>query len=62
MMFPHIVYGGDYNPEKWEESVWQEDVRLIQKAGLNLLTGENVVKHLHLGGTGVAVIQSPIQG
>ena len=61
-MFPHIVYGRDYNPEQWDASIWQEDVRLMQEAGVNLVTGERVEKQLHLGGTGVAVIQTPIQG
>ncbi len=33
-----IWYGGDYNPEQWPEEVWQEDVRLMQRAGVNLAT------------------------
>src|SRR5258708_4390615 len=33
---PHIIYGGDYNPDQWPEDVWQEDVRLIQEAGVHL--------------------------
>ncbi len=43
--FPGILYGGDYNPEQWlapEDGninpVWQEDLRLMQKAGVNLVT------------------------
>lgn len=35
---PRIWYGGDYNPEQWPESVWQEDVRLMQQAGVNLVS------------------------
>jgi beta-galactosidase len=35
---PHILYGGDYNPEQWPEAVWQEDVRLMREAGVNLVT------------------------
>jgi beta-galactosidase len=35
---PHILYGGDYNPEQWPEEIWQEDVRLMREAGVNLLT------------------------
>jgi len=35
---PHILYGGDYNPEQWPEDVWREDVRLMREAGVNLLT------------------------
>ncbi|MCM3023214.1 hypothetical protein [Heyndrickxia ginsengihumi] len=23
-----FYYGGDYTPEQWDESVWQEDMRL----------------------------------
>ena len=36
--FSHMAYGGDYNPEQWPESVWQEDVRLMQAAGVNLVS------------------------
>jgi beta-galactosidase len=35
---PHLAYGGDYNPEQWPEDVWPEDVRLMQLAGVNLVT------------------------
>ena len=35
---PHIAYGGDYNPDQWPESVWHEDVRLMQEAGVNLVS------------------------
>ena len=31
---PKIVYGGDYNPEQWEESTWEEDMRLLKLAGV----------------------------
>ncbi|HVN16889.1 MAG TPA: beta-galactosidase [Anaerolineales bacterium] len=37
-MFPHIVYGGDYNPEQWSPETWQEDARLMQEAGVNLVS------------------------
>ena len=33
-----LLYGGDYNPEQWPEEVWLEDVRLMQEAGVNLVT------------------------
>ena len=33
-----IYYGGDYNPEQWPESVWQEDVKLMREAGVNLVS------------------------
>ncbi|WP_051427174.1 beta-galactosidase [Arthrobacter sp. H20] len=32
-----LVYGCDYNPEQWDASVWQEDVRLMKDAGVNLV-------------------------
>ncbi|MGC1378692.1 MAG: beta-galactosidase [Anaerolineales bacterium] len=37
-MFPHLIYGGDYNPEQWSPDVWQEDARLMQEAGVNLVS------------------------
>ena len=33
-----IIYGADYNPEQWDESVWIDDVRLMKKAGVNLVS------------------------
>ncbi len=33
-----IAYGGDYNPEQWESSVWLEDARLMQQARVNFVT------------------------
>lgn len=33
-----FYYGGDYNPEQWDESVWQEDMRLMKKAGVNYVS------------------------
>ncbi len=35
---PHIIYGGDYNPEQWPEETWAEDVRLMREAGVNLVS------------------------
>ena len=32
-----IAYGGDYNPDQWPESVWPEDIRLMQQAGVNVV-------------------------
>jgi beta-galactosidase len=32
-----LVYGGDYAPEQWDESVWHEDVELMRRAGVNLV-------------------------
>ena len=33
-----IWYGGDYNPEQWPEEIWDEDVRLMNRAGVSLAT------------------------
>lgn len=31
-------YGGDYNPEQWPEPVWAQDVALMRRAGVNLVS------------------------
>jgi beta-galactosidase len=36
--FPHMAYGGDYNPEQWPEEIWQEDARLMREAGVNMVS------------------------
>ena len=38
--FPHLLHGGDYNPEQWFETpeVWDEDIRLMKLAGCNAMT------------------------
>jgi len=33
-----LLYGGDYNPEQWPESVWVEDARLMREAGVNVVS------------------------
>ncbi|UCM90767.1 beta-galactosidase [Streptomyces marincola] len=33
-----LLFGGDYNPEQWPPEVWQDDVRLMREAGVNLAT------------------------
>ncbi|MFC3505358.1 beta-galactosidase [Micromonospora krabiensis] len=33
-----ILFGGDYNPEQWPEEVWAEDVELMRRAGVNLVS------------------------
>ena len=35
---PAILYGADYNPEQWPPSVWDEDMALMQQAGVNIAT------------------------
>ncbi len=38
-LFPStILYGADYNPEQWPEAVWQEDMRLMKLAGVNMVS------------------------
>jgi beta-galactosidase len=38
--FPHLLHGGDYNPEQWVDhpEVWDEDVRLLELANCNTWT------------------------
>jgi beta-galactosidase len=37
--FPHIVHGADYNPDQWmDPAVWDEDMRIAKKAGMNSLS------------------------
>lgn len=33
-----VLYGGDYNPEQWPQEVWQEDMRLLRMAGIDVVT------------------------
>ncbi len=33
-----IYFGGDYNPDQWDDATIDEDMRLFQEAGINLLT------------------------
>lgn len=33
-----IAFGGDYNPEQWDESVWEEDMRLFSLAHIDTVT------------------------
>lgn len=33
-----ILYGGDYNPEQWSEDVWEEDMRLLKLAHVDIVT------------------------
>ncbi|MFC5467924.1 beta-galactosidase [Cohnella suwonensis] len=35
---PKIWYGGDYNPDQWEKSVWDEDLRMFKLAGIDVAT------------------------
>lgn len=33
-----LHFGGDYNPEQWPKDVWKQDIELMQKAGVNLVS------------------------
>lgn len=33
-----LWYGGDYNPDQWPEEVWDDDIRLMHKAKVNLVS------------------------
>ncbi|KUN74472.1 beta-galactosidase [Streptomyces canus] len=33
-----LAFGGDYNPEQWDEAVWKEDDELMRRARVNLTT------------------------
>lgn len=35
---PRLAFGGDYNPEQWPEEIWQQDVKLMRQAGVNLVS------------------------
>ncbi len=37
---PHVLHGGDYNPDQWIQTpeVWDEDMRLMRLAGCNAMT------------------------
>ncbi|MGV9271132.1 beta-galactosidase [Kitasatospora sp. NPDC003701] len=35
---PRLAFGGDYNPDQWDRDVWREDVRLMRRAGVNLVS------------------------
>ncbi|WP_030263694.1 beta-galactosidase [Streptomyces violens] len=35
---PRLVFGADYNPEQWPREVWEEDIRLMREAGVNIVS------------------------
>jgi len=35
---PKMWYGGDYNPEQWDEEIWKEDDRMFKLAGIDVAT------------------------
>ena len=36
--FPHLLHGGDYNPDQWPPDVWDEDMRLMKLAHCNAMS------------------------
>lgn len=34
----NMLYGGDYNPEQWPREVWEEDMRLMKQAHIQIVT------------------------
>jgi beta-galactosidase len=35
---PRISFGADYNPEQWPRAVWDDDVRLMREAGVDVVS------------------------
>ncbi|MEU1667482.1 beta-galactosidase [Streptomyces sparsogenes] len=35
---PRLAFGADYNPEQWPREVWEEDIRLMRRAGVNIVS------------------------
>ncbi len=33
-----MLYGADYNPDQWSEDVWDDDIRLMREAGVNIVS------------------------
>ena len=33
-----MLFGGDYNPEQWPEDTWEEDMRLLKLAHIDVVT------------------------
>lgn len=39
--YPHLLHGGDYNPEQWidvKDEIWNDDMRLMREANCNEMT------------------------
>ena len=35
---PHMLHGGDYNPDQWPPEVWEDDMRLMKAAHCNAMS------------------------
>ena len=40
-----IAFGGDYNPDQWPEEIWDDDIRLMEKAGVIVTPGASFGPH-----------------
>lgn len=38
MKLTKMPYGGDYNPEQWDEEIWKEDMRILRKGHVDVVT------------------------
>ncbi len=36
--FPHLLHGGDYNPDQWTPDIWEDDMRLMKLAHCNTVS------------------------
>lgn len=36
--FKAMLYGGDYNPDQWDEATWADDLRQMKEARINVVT------------------------
>ena len=37
-MFDHFLFGGDWNPERWPEDIWEHDLDMLEDAHINEVT------------------------
>lgn len=37
-MIKEVLYGGDYNPDQWDENTWEEDIRQLKHHKINTVT------------------------
>ena len=46
--FPHMIHGGDYNPEQWlyDKSIWDKDMELMMAAYGSLKTSQSEAQFL----------------
>ena len=35
---PTVLYGGDYNPDQWPETDWDDDIKVFKQADINSAT------------------------